>query len=298
MKIQGIYKIINCINGKIYIGQSTDIKTRFSCHKHNALVKKINRPLYTSIRKYGIENFEFIILEKVDNILLLDQIEQYWMDFYKSYDKKCGYNLSTNTSVNRGYKLSEETRLKFSERQKRLCQNPDYIENLSNKSKELWENPEFRKNYSEKIKIKNQDPKRKEQLSKQSKELWQDENYRKNMSEARKNSEEKRIATINNKKESDPNYQNNILEKRKETGIKNGTTKIYSIDKDKVKRLYIDENYELKDVARIMNLSFGLLAKFVRLNNIKKRKGKSNKVKPIISDAQLHELCNSVNMVV
>ena len=74
MKIQGIYKIINCINGKIYIGQSTDIKTRFSCHKHNALVKKINRPLYTSIRKYGIENFEFIILEKVDNILLLDQI--------------------------------------------------------------------------------------------------------------------------------------------------------------------------------------------------------------------------------
>src|SRR3989304_5336374 len=264
MKIQGIYKIINCINGKIYIGQYTDIKTSFSCHKHKVLVKKINRHLYTSIRKYGIENFEFIIIEKVDNILLLNQIEQYWMDFYKSYDKKCGYNLSTNTSVNRGYKLSEETRLKFSERQKRLCQNPDYIENLSNKSKELWQNQE----------------------------------YRKNMSEARKNSEEKRIATINNKKESDPNYQNNILEKRKETGIKNGTTKIYSIDKDKVKRLYIDENYELKDVARIMNLSFGLLAKFVRLNNIKKRKGKSNKVKPIISDAQLHELCNSVNMVV
>lgn len=29
----GIYKIENQINGKIYIGQSTDIKTRINAHK-------------------------------------------------------------------------------------------------------------------------------------------------------------------------------------------------------------------------------------------------------------------------
>ena len=51
------------INGKIYIGQSVHIKTRFNQHKAEARNGN-NRPLYNAIRKYGIENFSFEIIEE------------------------------------------------------------------------------------------------------------------------------------------------------------------------------------------------------------------------------------------
>jgi len=35
MKIQGIYKIKNLLNGKVYIGQSVNIEKRFYNHKNN-----------------------------------------------------------------------------------------------------------------------------------------------------------------------------------------------------------------------------------------------------------------------
>lgn len=61
----GIYKITNKINGKIYIGQSVDIKRRWWEHKARAFEPNsncFNKPLYQAIRKYGISNFELTIL--------------------------------------------------------------------------------------------------------------------------------------------------------------------------------------------------------------------------------------------
>lgn len=56
-KINGIiYIIINLINGKQYVGQTTrDINVRISEHK-----RKKNYVLGKSIKKYGIENFKWI----------------------------------------------------------------------------------------------------------------------------------------------------------------------------------------------------------------------------------------------
>ena len=114
MKIQGIYKIINCINSKVYIGQSIEIEKRFKQHKINSK-NNILYPLYNAIKCYGVDNFEFIIIEEVEDINKLDQREQYWMDHYKSYDRNFGYNLSpTAGGSKRGYKHSKETRDKIS----------------------------------------------------------------------------------------------------------------------------------------------------------------------------------------
>ena len=71
MKYQGIYKIRNLKNGKVYIGQSYDLTTRFRDHRKPCKFKS-NRPLYSSIKKYGIENFEFIVLEWIEDISKLD----------------------------------------------------------------------------------------------------------------------------------------------------------------------------------------------------------------------------------
>ena len=65
-KICGIYKITNLVNGKVYIGQSVDIYKRWTEHKDCITSKKGYKPLYRAFRKYGINNFEFIVLEYCD----------------------------------------------------------------------------------------------------------------------------------------------------------------------------------------------------------------------------------------
>lgn len=66
-KIIGIYLIENKINSHKYVGQSVDINHRWSVHISRAFSqasKEYNKPLYRAFRKYGIENFNFSILEQ------------------------------------------------------------------------------------------------------------------------------------------------------------------------------------------------------------------------------------------
>ena len=59
-----IYKIINNINDKIYIGSTIQtLAQRFYEHKRRAISEK-NRVIYNAINKIGIENFKIILMEK------------------------------------------------------------------------------------------------------------------------------------------------------------------------------------------------------------------------------------------
>lgn len=88
----GIYKITNKLNNKCYIGKSNNIENRFNYHKNNYKCdKEWNKTLYKAFRKYGIENFNFEIIENIqdyDNIN--NDREKYWISFYDSYNN--GYN--------------------------------------------------------------------------------------------------------------------------------------------------------------------------------------------------------------
>lgn len=93
MKI-GIYKFTNKITNKSYIGQSINIEKRFEQHSNNAYNSNIieyNYPFYRAIRKYGIENFTFEILE-LCSIEELSVKEKYYIDKYDTF--KNGYNLT------------------------------------------------------------------------------------------------------------------------------------------------------------------------------------------------------------
>lgn len=69
--MQGIYLILNKMNQHCYIGQSVDIEDRWRKHRSVAFNEPTNReyqyPLYRAFRKYGLENFEFIVLEELSN---------------------------------------------------------------------------------------------------------------------------------------------------------------------------------------------------------------------------------------
>ena len=96
----GIYKIENLVNGKIYIGQSTNIKKRWATHRtrpFNPNSKQYDSLLYRAIRKYGLENFRFVVLEET-LIEELDNREKYWIEYYESHNKEKGYNLTDGGS--------------------------------------------------------------------------------------------------------------------------------------------------------------------------------------------------------
>lgn len=54
-----IYKITNKINGKVYIGQTTDSLSRRKSGHIQAATSGSKSKLYSAMRKYGVENFEF-----------------------------------------------------------------------------------------------------------------------------------------------------------------------------------------------------------------------------------------------
>lgn len=101
----GIYKITNKVNGKSYIGQSVDIMDRWKSHRNkpfNQNSKDYDSLFYRAIRKYGLENFNFEIIEECKKEELNEK-ERYWIKFYHTYAGDIdnnGYNLTLGGETN------------------------------------------------------------------------------------------------------------------------------------------------------------------------------------------------------
>lgn len=104
----GIYKITSP-SGKIYIGQSIDIESRFKKYLNNNC--KNQKRLYFSFKKHGPNNHIFEILCECE-ISELNDKERCYQDLYNSSGKK-GLNCMLTKSNDRNGKHSEETILKF-----------------------------------------------------------------------------------------------------------------------------------------------------------------------------------------
>lgn len=77
---------------KWYIGQTIHPEARFKQHIDRAINKKYNTYFYNSIRKYGLANFVYCVLEEnvLINNLNLREIE--WIEYYDSFYS--GYNMT------------------------------------------------------------------------------------------------------------------------------------------------------------------------------------------------------------
>jgi group I intron endonuclease len=90
----GIYKITNLIDKKIYIGSSINLENRE--YRHFWMLKKgihDNSHLQNSFNKYGIQSFEFDIIEECDESNLIDK-ENHYINFYLSNIQDYGYNMA------------------------------------------------------------------------------------------------------------------------------------------------------------------------------------------------------------
>lgn len=123
-KISGIYKIINKINSKYYVGSSDDIlSSRGRFYSHTKLLKRnkhYNKYLQRSWNKYGESNFDFIIIEETQNENLLI-VEQKYLNIAKNEKNKC-YNLCFDSMApmkNRNHTIITKIKLKKSHLGKR-----------------------------------------------------------------------------------------------------------------------------------------------------------------------------------
>lgn len=105
-----IYCITNKINGKKYIGQTTNIKDRLTSHfirKNKNSKTQINK----AIKKYGKENFDFEIVAKAyDGQELLD-LEIKYIKEYNTL-QPIGYNIQNGGIIS--YSKTKEAREKLS----------------------------------------------------------------------------------------------------------------------------------------------------------------------------------------
>lgn len=104
----GIYKIINKINNKIYIGSAKNIKQRLKNHKTCLINNKhCNEYLQLSFNKYGNDCFIFEIIEYCEIEKLVER-EQYYIDTLNPE-----YNICRVAYSRLGTKHSEETKKKI-----------------------------------------------------------------------------------------------------------------------------------------------------------------------------------------
>lgn len=115
-KTIGIYCIENKINHKKYIGQSVNIPERWKRH-----IRSLNKNthhnnfLQEDWNLYGIENFDFFVLETCDRSDL-DRLERKYISSLKTTNEEYGYNLTSGGITH--YSPTEYVREKIGETSK------------------------------------------------------------------------------------------------------------------------------------------------------------------------------------
>jgi group I intron endonuclease len=146
MTLYYIYKTINLINGKIYVG-----KRQCKCEISSDRYLGSGRVLQSAIKKHGIKNFKKEILEICKDNAELNLKEIYWIEKLDSTNMEIGYNLTKGGTggdtwtlnpnkeqirektrlLSTGRKHSEETKSKLRDIKKGVPLSEEHKANLS-----------------------------------------------------------------------------------------------------------------------------------------------------------------------
>ena len=126
-----IYGWYNTLTDMWYIGQTILPEVRFKTHIYYAINKKDNNRFHNALRKYGLENWVYCVIEY--NVLRenLNMRETDWIEYYDSFYS--GYNMTTGGDTN--VIISEETRRRLSESHKGIYLSEEVKQKLSESHK-------------------------------------------------------------------------------------------------------------------------------------------------------------------
>ena len=141
-----IYTIKNKVTNQTYVGSAKNYKTRWSNHINQ--LRRGTHPnikLQNSWKKYGEQNFEFEVIEFVENEILLIEREQYYLDNIlgaNSNDNtfhQIGFNILRVAGSSLGFRHTEESKEKIRGENNGMFgkPNPFFGKNHSEESKQL-----------------------------------------------------------------------------------------------------------------------------------------------------------------
>lgn len=248
----GIYVITNEITKKFYIGSAKNLKKRKYGHFYSLRRNTHdNSLLQNAFNKYGEKIFQFNVLEYCESDKLIER-EQFYIDYFQSYKREIGYNLSPTANSTLGFKFSADSKLKMSIAKKglksRLGKNHS-IETKekigrANKGKSHPQSEETKRKISKGNKGKKRTTKQKETYSKL-KLIYYSKFPKK----------EKKVLTQQEK---------TIINKKKNLGENNGMSKL---DIKTVKSIRFDFDNDKLSIKNLMykyNLNYGLVYKVVK----------------------------------
>ncbi|WP_342759427.1 GIY-YIG nuclease family protein [Kineothrix sedimenti] len=133
----GIYGIVNKVNGKIYVGQTGERFQRRYWHHRWKLRDNShdNSHLQRAFNKYGENNFEYIVLEIVTDINLLDDLEIKYINQYKQKGKN--YNMLSGGGGRRGLSMSEHAKRIIGDKNRQHMLGTKHTEETKQKMSEI-----------------------------------------------------------------------------------------------------------------------------------------------------------------
>lgn len=139
----GIYEIVNNINGKRYVGRTTNLKHRKN-HHFNDLRKgeHYNRFLQRSFNKYGEDAFTFNVLEHCPSLEDTIERERYYIELLGTEYNDRGYNMAYAYTQYKHY--DSNRRVNKSQRKPVIYERDEtWSNNMSEKMKQYYiDNPE------------------------------------------------------------------------------------------------------------------------------------------------------------
>lgn len=138
----GIYCIHNVSNNKRYIGSSRNISGRWRVHKSKLRLKKHHSDHLQKSYNLNSSQFEYEIIELIDDLSQLETREQYWVDFYQSYKSDFGYNAVRTVSKIDPARMRERwakpgAKEEQSRRMRKVCNSSSWKSNTKRARKQL-----------------------------------------------------------------------------------------------------------------------------------------------------------------